>query len=76
MSSWNELDREAIAMFKFTYRSKEGLQQEGIIPRTPSPKLIMKPEHPSVDDLAPEEVRQLAEERLVELRVRRCPTYH
>ncbi|ROW12876.1 hypothetical protein VPNG_04664 [Cytospora leucostoma] len=52
-----------LAVFYFMYRSKEGLQQELIIPRPRS--LSIKSE---VDNLPPEELRRLARERLSQMR--------
>ncbi|KAI9648566.1 hypothetical protein NHQ30_003202 [Ciborinia camelliae] len=50
-----------VAVFKFKYRSKEDLQKELIIPRTPSPSPSPTPEPPTFDDLPEDEIRALAE---------------
>ncbi|KAI0115766.1 hypothetical protein GGR51DRAFT_575599 [Nemania sp. FL0031] len=63
-----EEDSGPIAIFRFMYRSKEGLKQELVIPRTPSPSppalTSSKSSSKSVDDMTVAELRRLAQERL------------
>lgn len=66
-SRWLDPVKQPFAMVRFKYRSKDALKQELIIPRTPSPEPSPCPETKTVDDLSPQEIRRLAQERLSEL---------
>lgn len=81
---WVDPKQAPLAIFKFTYRSKDALRRECLVPRTPSPELSPGPipdrspspvwkfspePDPSVDDLPLEEIRRLAQDRLLDLNV-------
>ncbi|KAF9877824.1 hypothetical protein CkaCkLH20_04959 [Colletotrichum karsti] len=58
--------KEPIGTYSFKYRSKDALQKELIIPRSPTPE--------GIDALSEEEIRRLAAERLDHINGRRSPT--
>lgn len=53
-----------IAVFRFKYRSRECLEQELIIPRTPSPEPTTPAAQLSVHNMTIAELQRLAQERL------------
>ncbi|KAI3343650.1 hypothetical protein F4824DRAFT_493903 [Ustulina deusta] len=57
-------DNGPIAVFRFIYRSQESLKKELIIPRSPSPELVVPTTSVSIGNLTMAEVRRLAQERL------------
>ncbi|KAI2613313.1 hypothetical protein GGR54DRAFT_643109 [Hypoxylon sp. NC1633] len=61
-SSYNG-DEGPMAIFRFHYRSRDALKREMIIPRTPSPEPL-----PETARMSREELEQLAQERLDQLR--------
>ncbi|KAB5582772.1 hypothetical protein GE09DRAFT_1246627 [Coniochaeta sp. 2T2.1] len=58
------VDKHPYAVFTFYYRSKDALQSEMIILRTPSPE----PAEDELDHLSQEDIRRLARERLAEVK--------
>ncbi|KAI0874682.1 hypothetical protein GGS24DRAFT_500514 [Hypoxylon argillaceum] len=60
-------DNGPIGIFRFMYRSQEGLKQELVIPRTPSPELVAPIITKSVYNMTKEEVYRLAQEQLDQL---------
>ncbi|KAI1304346.1 hypothetical protein F5Y03DRAFT_406964 [Xylaria venustula] len=61
-------DKGPIVVFRFIYRSKEGLKQELVIPRTPPPELAAPAIWQSVRDLTMSELQRLAQERLDQIK--------
>ncbi|GAP86541.1 hypothetical protein SAMD00023353_1900340 [Rosellinia necatrix] len=53
-----------VAIFLFLYRSREGLRQALVIPRTPSPELASRTISRSVKNMTVSELQILAQERL------------
>lgn len=70
-ATWMDLPDEPFAIIRFMYRSKDALKQELIIPQTPSPEPGPSPDPQTVDNLSPEQVRRLAQERPSEIQVSR-----
>lgn len=68
---WIDFEGKPYATFNFTYRSKEALRQELIIPRSPSPQPSPSIGTPNINDLSMAEIRQLAQDRLSDIHSRK-----